>query len=194
IGLMLQRETKTPKGAVEIEVQQPASLPCVAMLGTRRYEMERDFIRTEDVDAGKYILAITCGDRSVRKEITIPGDRVVFVRVEPSKRQIAVLGDRPRVLAVDVAKSTDKIERAPIPANVKRALLSVIPQQNIEVIRFSVDASGLITMVVDVTDEWQAANLGYVLTMLPEIQIYEVKTQMMSPARARLEVSFLIAR
>ena len=192
IGLMLRGE-KAAKGAVELEVVQP-SASCTAMLGTRRYEVEREFMRTEDVDAGKYLLAVTCGDRSVRKEVTIPADRVLVVRVDPSRRQITVLGDRPRVLTVEVEKSTDKIERAPIPANVKRALLSVIPQQNIEVIRFSVDASGLVTMIVDVTDEWQAANLGYALTSLPEIQIYEVRTQMMSPVRARLEVSFFITR
>ena len=193
IGLMLGREAKKPKGAVEIEVVPP-SAACVAMLGTRRYEIARDFIRTEDVDAGKYMLALTCGERSVRKEITIPDDRVVAVRVDPSKRQIVVVGDRPRVLTVDVAKSTDKIERAPIPADVKRALMSVIPQQNIEVIRFSVGTSGIITLVVDLVDEWQATSLGHVLATLREIHIYEVKTEMISPARVRLEVSFLIAQ
>jgi hypothetical protein len=149
-ALALNARRSSAPGAVEVEVF-PFRRPCSAVVDDVRYELRHPWMRSADVPAGKHQVIVSCGGRTLKKEVDVPAERTVLVRADMARSDIAVAGDRPRVTPVAVRSSSSVIEEANIPEALKRAILAGLGP-GVEVIRLTLGDPGVLKLELEETD------------------------------------------
>lgn len=125
-SIALRAGRKTDKSSIEIRLQPQSLTNCSATLGARREQLLPVTV-VDDLSAGRHRLAVSCGDRSLRKDVEVAVGRTVIVEADFAAGGMVVLGDRPRIADLVVtSRSRDLIVKASLPRHAKLALASVL--------------------------------------------------------------------
>jgi hypothetical protein len=135
-SVTLRAATGRRKAALEITVD-PARPPCRAILAQRDAAFSTSSTIVDDVPSGAQKVRVACaGGQTAESTIEVIPGRTVTVRTDFARKTLVVTGDRPRVKALAVPDSSDRIVNAPISGNAKRALAGAL-LSGIEVLTIS---------------------------------------------------------
>ncbi|HEX6176835.1 MAG TPA: hypothetical protein VF057_00640 [Thermoanaerobaculia bacterium] len=188
-ALTFRARSQMAKGAIEIRMR-PHRSDCVARVGATALPFEGRRLRIDDLAAVRQQVSVTCGARSVRGEVVVASERVLEVEADFVRERISILGDRPRVLAVEVGSSRDKILNAPIAPDAKRALLTAVP--GVDVVSIEARANGRILVTFEAAHPNHIAEQVEVLANAPGIESVEMMS-VTSDGRVRGTVA-IVAR
>ena len=146
ISPLALRARPAPKGGIEVRV--PADAKCVAKAG--------DVTNLDELAPGSYHVNVNCGAKGMAQgEVTVTDGRVAILDTDLKSHRLTLLGDRSRVTHVAIADPNKAIVNAPIPAEVKRAIINGL-SDGATIAAISVPQAGVVVATVDCPND-QAA-------------------------------------
>ena len=121
-SLGLRRPLKRPQtGGVEVQKAQG----CTASADNFSAAVSGSDLIINSLPVGDHALVVTCGDRVIRKNVTVRMGYLVSLELDRNARTLRNLGEQRMSLSIDVAENS-AIAQAAIPADWKRALSRII--------------------------------------------------------------------
>jgi hypothetical protein len=116
---------RVPKGGIEVRLAAPDP-QCVAAVNDLQQPVSSPAV-FDELAPGAYHVRVTCGARGVvQSDATVNDGRIAVLEADVKTRKLNFLGERPRVTRVTLPDPNKAIVKAPLPADVKRALINAL--------------------------------------------------------------------
>jgi hypothetical protein len=197
ISPLALRAHRAPKGG--IEVRAAADARCVAAVNDKQQPIGEPAY-FDELAPGSYHVRVTCGTRGpaqsmVQGDVTVSDGRVAILDTDLKLHRLNLLGDRSRVTRVALDDPNKAIVNAPLPAEVKRAIIAGL-SGGASISSIRVPQAGIVIATVECPDGYAASAFFSRLQMTGGlIKSIEIESSVTNEnGSVRLVVGIVVAR
>lgn len=193
ISPLALRAHRAPKGG--IEVRAAADARCVAAVNDKQQPIGEPAY-FDELPPGSYHVRVTCGTRGmVQGDVTVSDGRVAILDADLKLHRLNLIGDRSRVTRVALDDPNKAIVNAPLPAEVKRAIIAGL-SGGASISSIRVPQAGIVIATVECPDGYAASTFFSRLQMTGGlIKSIEIESSVTNEnGSVRLVVGMVVAR